>query len=215
MNTRLKVLDPTGEELTAPYLIRISGWTEDRYFHEVPESQIVEFEDGDVIMHSPASIRHQLTTKFLTFLVGGYVDARNLGVVLNGPAVVRLREGLDYEPDIFYVATVQLRDLKNQYFLGAPTFIIEVVSSSSRNHDLRNKATQYAQHGVHEYWAVDVDAKTIYCYVLGAGQDSYLLSECTGGKLESRSIAGFWMEAEWLWLDPLPSQLDCLNQILA
>jgi hypothetical protein len=87
MSTLLKVLYPAGEELEAPYLIRVSGWTEERYFQEVPENQIVEFEDGEVIMHSPASITHQLITKFLTFLVGGFVDSRKLGIVLNGPAV--------------------------------------------------------------------------------------------------------------------------------
>jgi Uma2 family endonuclease len=34
------------------------------------------------------------------------------------------------------------------------------------------------------------------------------------GRLSSLVLPGFWIEASWLWQDPLPSTLACLRQIL-
>jgi len=36
----------------------------------------------------------------------------------------------------------------------------------------------------------------------------------TQGRIESQAMAGFWMEVEWLWQEPLPDELDCVEQIL-
>jgi Uma2 family endonuclease len=113
------------------------------------------------------------------------------------------------------VAKEQSGSLTDQYFLGSPDFIIEVLSPGTRSHDLRNKATQYAQHGVREYWAVDFETRTVYCHALSGDAASYVVSECRGGKLKSSTITGFGIEAEWLWQDPLPTHLNCLNQILS
>ncbi|MGQ9477777.1 MAG: hypothetical protein ACUVRH_04720 [Candidatus Bipolaricaulia bacterium] len=36
----------------------------------------------------------------------------------------------------------------------------------------------------------------------------------TAGEVESHSISGFWMEAQWLLKEPLPSAAECLQAIL-
>jgi hypothetical protein len=36
----------------------------------------------------------------------------------------------------------------------------------------------------------------------------------TSGRLESRSVSGFRLEASWLWQGPLPGTLDCLRAVL-
>jgi len=215
MGLPLKVIKPDGEEPCEPYLLRAGGWTEDRYFKEAPETQIVEFEDEEIIMHSPASMRHQDITGFLIFLLRGYVRFQDMGRALNGPAVVRLRPGLDLEPDIFFIAKGQLDRLGDQYFSGAPALVIEVISTGSRNHDLKTKAAHYREHGVKEYWAIDAEQRTLYRHLLpDRPHDPYRVSKHTEGRLESRAIAGFWIEVGWFWQEPLPAELECLQQIL-
>jgi Uma2 family endonuclease len=204
-----------GEEICHSYLPRIGGWTEERYFSEAPESQIVEFEDGDLIVSSPVSIRHQKLVRFLTFLLRGYVGSKRWGRVFNGPAVVRLRADLDYKPDIFVVLQEHLHQLEEQYFSGAPELIVEVMSPSGRNYDLRTKADNYYQHGVREYWAVDPAANLLYHHTLSPDRlTPYRVRQYTWGRLESPMLSGFWLEVSWLWAHPLPVEKPLLDRLL-
>jgi Uma2 family endonuclease len=204
-----------GEELCDSYLVRIGGWTEERYFAEAPESQIVEYEDGELIVPSPVSIRHQELVGFLTFLLRGYANSKGLGRVFNGPAVVRLRPDLDYEPDIFVVLQEHLDRLEEQYFSGAPDLVVEVMSPSGRNYDLRTKADHYRRHGVREYWAVDPATNVLYQHLLSTEASApYLVSEYATGRLESSILSGFWLVVSWLWEVPLPQEKSLLDRLL-
>jgi Uma2 family endonuclease len=216
MGLPLKVVSSEGAESVEPYLLRVGGWTEERYFAEAPETRLVEFEDGAIVMHSPAGTMHQQLVRLLTILVGTYVRARDLGDVLNGPAVVRLRPNLDYEPDVFFVPKERLGALGDQYFSGAPALVIEVLSPGTRNHDLKTKATNYARHGVREYWAVDAKDGKLHRHLLPKrSTDRYRVTVHAKGRLDSEVVPGFWLLAEWLWKEPLPPELECLEQILA
>ncbi|MBC7104847.1 MAG: Uma2 family endonuclease, partial [Firmicutes bacterium] len=132
MSLALRVVDAAGAEVSDAYLIRLGGWTEERYFAEAPEDRIVEFEEGEIVVASPATASHQRLVRFLTFLLAGYARTRGLGEVLNGPAAVRLRPGLAYEPDVFFVPLSSLPQLEERCFNGAPGLVIEVTSPGTR-----------------------------------------------------------------------------------
>jgi hypothetical protein len=36
----------------------------------------------------------------------------------------------------------------------------------------------------------------------------------TSGKVSSDVLEGFWIEADWLWSDPLPKKPECFREIL-
>ena len=210
----VKVCDPQGRDFPGEYLLYLSGWTEERYFVEAPDMWFVEFVDGELIVHSPVSIRHQAITIFLTTLLNGYVDTNKLGMVLSGPAVTRLRPGMDYEPDIFFVEVDQMHLLERQYFSGAPGLVVEVISPSTRNYDLRVKAANYHRHGVLEYWAIDPDNHRLFHHLAAPGlAGEYTVTEVSSGRLESAAVPGFWIDVSWLWADPLPGAVECLRQL--
>ncbi len=195
----VKVMAADGEELREPYLLRLGGWTEERYFAEAPESQIVEFEDGELIMPSPVNIRHQDIVGFLTFLLRGYMGSKGLGRVFNGPGVAR----------------EQLDQLAEQYFVGAPILVVEVISPGGRTYDLRTKAANYRQHGVREYWAIDPDARTLSQHTLPTADAApYVVKEHTTGRVESYAVPRFWIEVAWLWESPLPEEMPLLDRLL-
>ncbi len=211
----LRMVTESGEEVLTPYLVRLPGWTEDQYFREAPESRFVEFEDGEVIVHSPANPRHQELTLFLSMLLQAFVGRRRLGKVLNGPAVVRLRPATNYEPDIFLIPADQLAALGKDFFSGIPSLIVEILSAGTRTHDLKTKALAYRQHGVREYWAVDHERRTFFRHLLSPDpQGPYSITEHGQGRLGSAAVPGFWIDVSWLWQDPLPDALRCLEQIL-
>ena len=210
----VKVYDAEGEEFSGPYLVHMDGWTEERYLAEAPEMGFVEFADGQLIVHSPVPIRHQQIAGFLTFLLMGYVDSNGLGKVLNGPAVVRLRPGLLYEPDVFFVPRDRLQGMETQYYSGAPSLVVEILSPSTRSYDLRVKAARYQEHGVQEYWVIDSSGSLLHQHVLSLPDGGYIPNQHSSGRVESQAVPGFWIDAGWLWDDPLPGSMECLGRIL-
>lgn len=215
MSLALRVVDADGQEPPEPYLVRLGGWSEERYLAEAPEDRVVEFEEGEIIVPSPATARHQQLVRFLTFLLAGYARTRQRGEVLNGPAVVRLGPGLYYEPDIFFIRQDMLPYLEEKYFAGAPALVVEITSASTRNRDLKEKAAVYAQYGVEEYWVVETQAGALYQHVQTPGGTSgYRRQEYRQGKMLSQSLPGFWLDVSWLWQEPLPPELPCLQEIM-
>ena len=53
---------------------------------------------------------------------------------------------------------------------GAPDFIIEILSDSTRRRDERLKRTLYEQHDVKEYWIVDPELDSVKIYRLQEGR---------------------------------------------
>jgi hypothetical protein len=42
----------------------------------------------------------------------------------------------------------------------------------------------------------------------------YETRRVTASKIESTVVKGFWIDASWLWAEPLPSVMGCLRKIL-
>ncbi len=69
------------------------------------------------------------------------------------------------QPDISLVCDPdKLKD--NRGCLGAPDWVIEVLSPSTAVHDQRTKRTLYEQHGVAEYWLVHPTDRSVSIYRL-------------------------------------------------
>jgi Uma2 family endonuclease len=128
-----------------------------------------------------------------------YVDGRGLGkVIASGNGVVHLATCRKFAPDIFFIRQSHAKE-----FEGAPDLVVEVLSSSTRRTDLEEKRPAYQEAGVAEMWFVDMDSPQILVDRRG-GQD-YVRERVTGGRVTSTVIPGFWIEAAWLWAEPLPN----------
>ena len=109
----------------------------------------------------------------------------------------------------------QLNQLEEQYFSGAPAFVIEIISTGGRNYDLKTKAANYKETKVREYWAVDPERRVLHRHFFSGNLGEHSnVSEHAQGRLESHVIGGFWINVQWLWQDRLPGELGCLEQIL-
>jgi Uma2 family endonuclease len=74
------------------------------------------------------------------------------------------------EPDLFVTCDQeQIKRLKaseQDYYHGAPKFIVEILSPSNGAHDLVLKAELYYRAGVAEYWTVDTIDRTVHIFTL-------------------------------------------------
>lgn len=136
----------------------------DEYF-SLPENARAELIDGKIVNMAAPSRRHQelslLLTRQIDACISNYHKDCNL---YYAPFMVNLfgDESTFVEPDILVVCDKS--KLSDRGLEGAPDFVIEIVSDSSRKMDYQRKMLLYSEAGVKEYWIVDPDRErtTIY-----------------------------------------------------
>lgn len=147
-------------------LLKSNTYTSEDYWN-LPEGERAELIDGQLYAIAPPNRIHQKLISELTQAIGSYVKSQNGDCeIYPAPFAVNLdAEDKDWvEPDISVIC--DKNKLTDRGCSGAPDFIIEVVSPSSRKHDYSIKNTLYSQAGVREYWIVDPakERTTIYRY---------------------------------------------------
>ena len=101
---------------------------------------------------------------------------------------------------------------RGKQFEGAPDLVVEVLSPSNRDDDLKDKWPRYREAGVPEIWFVDYEKEVV---IVGRKRKrGYGTTHVDEGKLSSTALGGFWIDVEWLWEEPLPGGLTCLRQVL-
>ncbi|SNB64232.1 Uma2 family endonuclease [Thermoflexus hugenholtzii] len=211
MGVKMVVWTDRPRTFEAPYLARIGGWTLERYLTEAPEDQIWEFARGEVLVHSPATAEHQRLVGFLYRLLQEFCERTRWGEALTGPAALQILPDVVREPDVFVLAPEDIPHARGVPLTVRPVLIIEVTSPSTRTLDREEKAQDYAQAGVPEYWVVDPEHRELWVYRQSG--ETYQAERVTAGWVSSVAVRGFALRVEWLWQDPLPSAKECLEEI--
>ena len=137
------------------------------YIYSLPSGQRAELIDGVVYDMAPPNRIHQKLAGQFTKIIGQYID-KNHGSCEIYPAPFAVFLNADnktyIEPDISVICDKSKLD--DYGCNGAPDFIIEIVSPSSRKMDYSTKNAIYANAGVREYWIVDPakERSTVYLY---------------------------------------------------
>jgi Uma2 family endonuclease len=177
------------------------------------EDTWAEWVNGEVIILTPASNRHQLLVGFLINLFQHFVEAHQLGVVLTAPFQMKIGSDLPgREPDILFIAQEHLDRLKNTYLDGPADLVVEVISRDSRARDRGEKFYEYEQGGVREYWLLDYLRRQAEFYQLGSDGIYRSVPVGADGIYRSAVLDGLWLRVEWLWQEPLPLLLRVLKE---
>ena len=184
----------------------------ERFYVEIAEDQKAEFINGQVILHSPATVRHLEIRDNLQQLLRPYVQLKNLGWVTGEKGLCVFPRN-DYEPDVCFFRSEKSAGLQpDQLKLPIPDFIAEVLSKSTERHDRREKFQDYAAHGVQEYWIIDPNEEILEQYLRkDAGYELALKSGT--GDVRSAAVAGFCLPVRALF-DPRLN-LEVLRAMLA
>ncbi len=133
--------------------------------YALPDGKRAELIDGDIYYMAPPSRIHQKISWKLHQAIANYIDS-NKGAceVYAAPFAVFLDENdKNYvEPDISVIC--DKGKLTEKGCNGAPDWIIEIVSSSSRRMDYYIKLFKYRTAGVREYWIVDPEKERVMVY---------------------------------------------------
>lgn len=161
-----------------------------------------EFINGEVVLHSPVKRRHWKTTDFLSSILSIYTRIKKLGTVGTEKVMVALTRN-DYEPDlVFYSKEKADNFTDDQLLFPAPDFVVEILSKGTASKDKGIKKTDYAAHGVREYWIIDPIRQRIEQYILLSPTDKQYIPAkvfSIGDDIESRVIEGFTIPVEALF----------------
>jgi len=171
------------------------------------DGRIVEWVNGEIITHMPATPLHQNVVIFLIKLLSNYIDRLNLGHLLAAPVEVRLwPNGPAREPDVLFIGRERLAQLTERRFEGGPDLVVEVVSPGSVTIDRVDKFLEYEQANVSEYWIIDPrpHQQQADFYIRDAGGRFAAAPLDDEGVFASAVLPGFRLNVAWLWQEELP-----------
>ena len=133
--------------------------------YALPDGERAELIDGKIYYMAPPSWSHQRISRKLHQTIANYIDSNNGKCeALAAPFAVFLNnDDTNYvEPDISVICDLSKLDDKGCH--GAPDWVIEIVSPSSKPRDYMTKLFKYRTAGVREYWIIDPDIQMIMVY---------------------------------------------------
>ncbi len=134
--------------------------------YALPDGQRAELIDGQIYYMAPPSRTHQRILNYFNNEIYNYIKTNHGNCeVIPAPFAVFLNENDDktyLEPDISVICDISKLDEKGCH--GAPDWIIEIVSPSSRSRDYIKKMIKYNIAGVREYWIADHEKNRIIVY---------------------------------------------------
>ncbi len=147
--------------------------------YALPDGERAELIDGRIYYMAPPNTKHQRLVGNLFNKISNYIQS-NKGTCepFIAPFAVFLNKSdKDYvEPDISVICDKD--KLTDKGCNGAPDWIIEIVSSSSKSIDYFTKLFKYRTDGVREYWIVDPMKELVMVYRFEKG----IMEEYSFGK---------------------------------
>ena len=137
-------------------------------YRALPEEQRVELIDGYFYDMAAPTFLHQLTAGEIHRPVANYIyDNHGNCKPLIAPVDIQLDcdEKTMVQPDIAILCHDDKVHTWGVY--GAPDFILEVISPSTKRKDYTKKLTKYMNAGVREYWIMDPYQEIVLVYFFG------------------------------------------------
>ncbi len=201
------------EEL-APQRLKMSY---EEYLDATTETRIVEWVNGEGIIYMPPLYQHQEIIRFLSGLLGPFIQFFDLGTLILAPFEVKLwPDGPSREPDLIFVAKANLSNLTDKRFDGGPDLLVEIISPGSVTEDRVRKFTEYEQAGAQEYWVIDPRPRQQQAdfYVLGEDKIYHPAPVDDQGIFCSTVLPNFWLQVDWLRQEQLPNPQLALAEIM-
>lgn len=119
----------------------------------------------DIRMFSP-SIKHQEISGELSFQLRFYIKSNEGDCkVFEAPLDVQSAKAEDFtknliQPDVLIVCDKN-KLANGKYIVGAPDFVVEILSQSNRMDYIKSKVRRYRLDGVREYWELDPEDRIV------------------------------------------------------
>ncbi len=171
------------EEAAPQYFCKQQGDYTIEDYYALPEDMRVELIDGVIYdMGAPYTIHQEIAFEVARQLANQIRGKGGKCKVFISPIDVQLDcdDKTMVQPDVLILCDLSKQQKKVIY--GAPDFVLEVLSPSTRRKDLTIKHRKYLNAGVREYWIMDPKERRLITYDFENGENvaSYPLTEKVG-----------------------------------
>jgi Uma2 family endonuclease len=130
-----------------------------------------EFNNGELVQVSPASVFHNDLMMFFAFFLQSAINHSNHPYCVRVNSTEIFNGKRTRRPDVLVMTLAQKKSLGNQPdILYEPCLlVIEIVSPTCRTVDTVEKSKEYAEFGIPEYWIVDFLLGTFSVLTLVSG----------------------------------------------
>ena len=109
-----------------------------------------------------------------------------IGQLRISPYDVHLSNKNIFQPDLIFIKTENLYLIEEIGFVGAPNFVIEILSPGTSQLDYGEKKLVYEKYGIEEYFIVDPETFSVNYFYLKNG--IYEAQESVKGKIISKIL---------------------------
>jgi Uma2 family endonuclease len=164
----------TNDEMSYEEFVERTKDTEDR----------LEFINGQVFCLASPKTRHQLSLIEIFGILYDWSKGEKC-VPIMAPYDITLINRKDnknvVQPDIVVICDLEENLNEQDYYMGTPSLVIEILSEGTKRKDMIIKMELYLSSGVKEYWIVDPDNKKVMTYQF---QNDEIIKNAIYGKEE-------------------------------
>lgn len=142
------------------------NYTTDDYY-ALPDDRRVELIDGSIYdLAAPTADHQTIILQIASQVMPCAEEHRNCQVIISPVDVQLDRDNKTIvQPDMIILCDPAKN--MNRCIYGAPDFVLEVLSPSTRKKDMILKLKKYADAGCREYWIIDEDTERVIVYIFG------------------------------------------------
>ena len=129
-----------------------------------------EIINGVHFVNPAPNLYHQEVSRHIQFQLYSQIELAGLGKVINAPVDLQLSDHDIVQPDLVIVTQGRKHILTPTKIKGVPDLVIEIVSPTNPDHDLKTKRKLYEDSAIPEYWIVLPDEHQVLQLVLHEGR---------------------------------------------
>jgi Uma2 family endonuclease len=122
--------------------------------------------EGELFVSRAPGLPHQIVSGNIYYQLRSYLDKNPVGKIIATPGLV-FSQYSGVIPDLVFFTHGRGEEIiANERLVAAPDIVIEILSPGRENisRDRVAKRQLYAKHGVHEYWIVDSENRSVEIY---------------------------------------------------